>query len=627
MPRHYIRKTNRGFTAELIKAAADEVIIENKSVRSTAKKYDLCHVSLSRYVAKFKTSMNNGDVSTLNVGYKGPKQVFSVDQEQILSQYIKNSADMYFGLTPRDIKQLAYQFAHKLGLKYPEVWGINLMAGPDWFTKFLKRNSSLSLRQPEATSLSRAMNFNKANVNLFMDKFQQVLLKYKFEAQHIYNIDETGVTTVQTPSKIVATKGKKQIGAITSAERGVLVTMCIAVNGTGCAIPPMFVFPRVKFHQHFLRGGPAGCVGTANKSGWMQGPEFLTFMEHFVNHVRPSLEKKVLVLLDNHESHLYLPVIDFCKNNGIVLLSFPPHCSHKLQPLDRSVYGPFKKFVNREMDQWMTMHPGSRMTIYDIPQIVAGALPDAVSPRNIMSGFKVSGIWPFDRNIFREDEFAPSIVTDIDELESNQINQDTHPGQELVNSLEQVLNSPEHSILEPELHISPDQINVSSNIAIQVSNDNCSNTTILNQILADNPIPSTSTNVISPESIRPYPKAVRQQKLNKKGRQKGKSAVLTDTPEKKEIEKKFKAKAVKRKIFESKQKQKAKTTKPKKAKMSKENNYSSDEDETFCLVCMETFSSSKANEQWIECSKCKFWTHVDCARECKSSFYKCDNCY
>ena len=72
--------------------------------------------------------------------------------------------------------------------------------------------------------------------------------------------------------------------------------------------------------------------------------------------------------------------------------------------------------------------------------------------------------------------------------------------------------------------------------------------------------------------------------------------MLTDTPEKNEIEKKFKAKAVKRNIFESKQKQKAKTTKPKKSKMSKENNYSSDEDETFCLVYTETFSSSKANE-------------------------------
>jgi hypothetical protein len=61
MPRNYIRKTNRGFTTDLIKAAADEVIVENKSVRSTAKKYDLCHVSLSRYVAKLKNRMNDGE--------------------------------------------------------------------------------------------------------------------------------------------------------------------------------------------------------------------------------------------------------------------------------------------------------------------------------------------------------------------------------------------------------------------------------------------------------------------------------------------------------------------------------------------------------------------------------------
>lgn len=155
-----------------------------------------------------------------------------------------------------------------------------------------------------------------------------------------------------------------------------------------------------------------------------------------------------------------------------------------------------------------------------------------------MDGFKVSDIWLFDRNIFQENEFLPSLVTDVDELKTNQINQDTHPEQELFNSLEKVLNIPENSSLEPELHISPNKINVSSNVAIQVSNDNCSNSTILNQILADYPIPSTSSNVISPESIHPYPKAVRKQKLNKKGRQKGRSAVLTDTPEKNEIEKK-----------------------------------------------------------------------------------------
>ena len=50
--------------------------------------------------------------------------------------------------------------------------------------------------------------------------------RYKFEAKDIWNVDETGVTTVQRPSKIVAKCGTKQVGALTSAERGRLVTVC-----------------------------------------------------------------------------------------------------------------------------------------------------------------------------------------------------------------------------------------------------------------------------------------------------------------------------------------------------------------------------------------------------------------
>ena len=70
---------------------------------------------------------------------------------------------------------------------------------------------------------------------------------------------------------------------------------------------------------------------------------FLTFLKHFVAHVRPSPTDKVILLLDNHVSHLSVDVLQFAKDNGVVMVSFPPHCSHKLQPLDRSVYGPLKR--------------------------------------------------------------------------------------------------------------------------------------------------------------------------------------------------------------------------------------------------------------------------------------------
>ncbi|CAG5001418.1 unnamed protein product [Parnassius apollo] len=51
------------------------------------------------------------------------------------------------------------------------------------------------------------------------------------------------------------------------------------------------------------------------------------------------------------------------------------------------------------------------MTIYDNPAIKV-SLPSAITPQNIMSGFAVSGIWPFERNIFVDIDFATSYVTD-----------------------------------------------------------------------------------------------------------------------------------------------------------------------------------------------------------------------
>uniref|UniRef100_A0A672R036 DDE-1 domain-containing protein n=1 Tax=Sinocyclocheilus grahami TaxID=75366 RepID=A0A672R036_SINGR len=98
--------------------------------------------------------------------------------------------------------------------------------------------------------------------------------------------------------------------------------------------------------------------------------------------------------------------------NGIIMLSFPPHCSHRLQPLDRSVYGPLKRHINSACDAWMWNNPGKTMSIYDIPEIVAVAYPLAATPLNIQAGFRVAGFQPYNRDVFLETEFAPSYVTD-----------------------------------------------------------------------------------------------------------------------------------------------------------------------------------------------------------------------
>ena len=65
------------------------------------------------------------------------------------------------------------------------------------------------------------------------------------------------------------------------------------------------------------------------------------------------MEHRVLLVLDNHFSHLNVETLNLVKENGVVMLSFPPHCSHKLQPLDVSIFVPFKKYCAAVQDIWL----------------------------------------------------------------------------------------------------------------------------------------------------------------------------------------------------------------------------------------------------------------------------------
>lgn len=120
---------------------------------------------------------------------------------------------------------------------------MNQTAGSDWLGVFLKCHQILAIRTAEATSLSHSTSFNKNNVAEFFNNLREVFERYHFSANDVYNVDETGVTTVQKPTKVVVGCGTKQAGKMTSAERGSVVTMCCAVNATGgTVVTPFFIF-------------------------------------------------------------------------------------------------------------------------------------------------------------------------------------------------------------------------------------------------------------------------------------------------------------------------------------------------------------------------------------------------
>ena len=86
--------------------------------------------------------------------------------------------------------------------------------------------------------MARAVGFNRPQVQQFFTIYKDVLEAGSYGPTKVWNMDETGVSTVQTPGRVVASKGVKRVGKITSAERGKLVTVLCASNAAGSYTPP-----------------------------------------------------------------------------------------------------------------------------------------------------------------------------------------------------------------------------------------------------------------------------------------------------------------------------------------------------------------------------------------------------
>ena len=160
-----------------------------------------------------------------------------------------------------------------------------------------------------------------------------------------------------------------------------------------------------------------------------------------------------------------------------------------------TVMGPFKAKYKVAQNDWMLSHPGKTITIHNVVELAGQAFENSFTIKNIVAGFKTTGIYPFNRNAFSDEDFDAANVTD----------------RPIVEQTIEPVNTP----VEP-----------------QPSTSSCSFTS---------PQPTTSLTEVSSspsfpvEIVRPFPKApARSEKP--RGRKRGRSKILTETPEKEALE-------------------------------------------------------------------------------------------
>ncbi|XP_064604473.1 tigger transposable element-derived protein 4-like [Liolophura sinensis] len=608
MVRNYKRKSDRfKWSKENLDRAADYVKFGSVSVREAAIKYNIPKSTLQRFL---KGNVESGKRDAFTT-------VFSKEMEDELVNHALKLKGLMYGLTGDDLRSLAFEFAERNKIKHPFPKD-KKKAGADWLRHFMSRHPELSFHTPEKTSLSRITGFNKVQTMKFYELVRKAMEEHHFEPQRIYNVDETGMSTVPNrTSKVIAKKGVKQVGQITSAEKGQTTTLVCAMNAAGSFIPPVFIFARKNMNAQLMRNAPVGAIGLCSDSGWMNTDLFPKWLDHFIDHTKSSTEDKVLLILDNHVSHCSIEAIKKARENGVVMITIPPHTSHKTQPLDRTFYGPLKTAYEQECHKFMVNHPGKRITQYDIAELVGQAYPRCASVEKGIKGFQCTGIYPFNPDIFDETDYAPAELTERNVENCEGLHETVDSGNTTL--------ATGHDTLTPAHNFEP----VPGTSKADEDNDPPIQAPFPEASSSDEGTSSGSSTTVSIEDISPIPRVERSNNARKRAA--GKAEELTSSPYKARLlqqleNKKSKGRKGNQKTANQGGKKKTGGKNQSKSDMSGGKSAQNTTSEYECIFCSEQYVEP-ITEDWIQCSSCKEWCHERCADlESGKDDFICDLC-
>lgn len=164
----------------------------------------------------------------------------------------------------------------------------------------------------------------------------------------VFNADESGFKIDPSRLKAIGEKGKA-LNRISGGSGRESISVLACISAEGSCVPLFIVFKCASVQARWTseKAYPGTTYGVS-QNGWMEEPLFFNwFNTVFVNHIeqkRINLKTNTttLLLYDGHCSHISVQIIETTIKHNIILFKFPSHLTDKLQPLDKSVFGPLK---------------------------------------------------------------------------------------------------------------------------------------------------------------------------------------------------------------------------------------------------------------------------------------------
>ncbi|XP_055551042.1 uncharacterized protein LOC129733298 [Wyeomyia smithii] len=307
---------------------------------------------------------------------KGAPPIFTAGEEDMIVKWVLSMAAAGFPVGEKQLILYVAKLAEKLK---KDAFKDN---GPTrgWVKRFMKRHPELVKRTANNVAKKRAIT--EADVRGWFAE----ILAYA-AANNVENV-------------LADPKESKNVQALSSNSDKENYTVLISASAAGKLAPPLILFPyKSRLPAHIVSSVPKGWAVGRSESGWMNSE---AFFEYIANVFYPwALKEKVkfplILFVDGHSSHTSFETIEFCKKNGIILVSHIPNATHVMQPLDVSFFAPLKNAWQEVVKQWRFENDGAMISRANFAPLLEKAI-DSLENKDttLTNGFRKCGLYPFD---------------------------------------------------------------------------------------------------------------------------------------------------------------------------------------------------------------------------------------
>jgi len=175
------------------------------------------------------------------------------------------------------------------------------------------------------------------------------------DSSRVYNCDETSMLFNPKIDKVIAQKGAPTVYKVVGGNEKENLTVLFTYGANGSRAPPMILYPyKQSIPINIIRSVPSGWSLGMTEDGWMTKESFYEYVTNVFDKwlTEQNIERPVLLYADGHSSHFTIPLVQFCRDNGIELISLFPNSTHILQPLDVALFSNLKRLWKNFLPTW-----------------------------------------------------------------------------------------------------------------------------------------------------------------------------------------------------------------------------------------------------------------------------------